>query len=73
MYDFELSREGPNVKIKHVLKTTKHVKHFLTKNDLSAIHKEDLAELKTTCQDIVIGIDDPYAAGVPEDPGVSVG
>ncbi len=52
IYLKELRREGPNAKIKHVLRVTKNVKHFVSKNDLSSIHKEDLDELKTTCEAI---------------------
>lgn len=57
IYNKEMSREGPNVKIKQVIKTTKNVKHFVTQNDLSKIHAEDLVELKATCQDIVLALE----------------
>ena len=53
IYNRELSRDGPNLQIKRVIRSTKSTKHFVTKTDLSEIHKEDLEELKTTCWEIV--------------------
>jgi len=53
IYQRELTREGPNLQIKRVIKATKSTKQFVKKTDLSVIHKEDLEELKTTCWEIV--------------------
>ncbi len=52
IYNFEINRRGIHAKIKHVIKTTKHVRNFLKKNTLEDLHSDDLLELQTTCKEI---------------------